>query len=455
MTRPSLRAPVPPPKSMPSLVSFTECNFVRYMTVLGCAIACHAHAQFAVPEPEPLLVPGSGIVVGQLGQTQGGQTPSADAPKAKAERITVSAPGPWGQLSFYPVFLEAPAHLIEKFPLPNSRPRWIFPKAMLSALPQFFKQANVDPALATAVLAPSTLVTDGDWIYLFPPLALLEAMTPAQREVVYGELRKYQANEFHYEPVLITSGDVDEWFHSSHLRPEIIAKLKLFTYHRGETLAFSDLPALMAYANGEAEGREMLKAFTRTRSYMARLMLDEKSDIPSILNYWTTGLNLRRKDVEPLLQSVIETEGAGSIDVVHMLPAMPRKLLMTYPDMGMAKDGIFPDCHWTSLNFFNYDAQPYLLDSRLATTAVLERFNVVEPPYKFGDILFFLDNKNGDAFHSCVYIADDIVFSKNGRNVLSPWVFSRVDDMKKVYLFDNNGHIQGFRNKQAPKFGTN
>jgi len=115
----------------------------------------------------------------------------------------------------------------------------------------------------------------------------------------------------------------------------------------------------------------------------------------------------------------------------------------------MAKEGILPDCHWSSLNFFNYDAQPYLLDSRLATTAVLERFVPIEPPYRFGDILFLIDKK-GDAFHSCVYLADDIVFSKNGRNVLSPWLLTTVTELKKVYLYDGNGRVQGYRNKQSP-----
>jgi hypothetical protein len=42
------------------------------------------------------------------------------------------------------------------------------------------------------------------------------------------------------------------------------------------------------------------------------------------------------------------------------------------------------------------------------------------------------------------------VFTKNGRNVLSPWVLAKLDDVKKIYLFDNNGHIQGYRNKNAP-----
>lgn len=410
-------------------------------------------AQFAVPELDsPVAVSQNPVLISQLAT---GNAQAPDSVPKKSERLAISSPGPWGQISSYPIFLEAPSFLIDRFPLPNSRPRWAFPTSRVEELEDLFKVAELDPELRQVVLTPTAMVTEGEWTYLFPPLPMLEAMTSLQREIVYAELRKYQVNEYHFEPVLITSGDADEWFHSSQLRPELIAKIKGFVYRRGDALAISDLPALMNYVNGEAEGREMLKAFTRTRSLIARLIVNEKSDISAIINYWTTGLNLRRKDVEPLLQSVLNTEGIDSIDVVHMLPALPRKLLLTYPDMGLAKDGIFPDCHWTSLNFFNYNPQGYLLDSRLATTAVLERFNAVEPPYKFGDILFFLDSKNGDAFHSCVYVADDIVFTKNGRNVLSPWILSRLDDVKKVYLFDNNGRVQGFRNKQAPTLPSN
>jgi len=375
--------------------------------------------------------------------------PAATEKGHTAATIVKSAPGPWGRLEYFPVFMEAPMSLVERFPIPSSRPKWAFPASSLPQLPDFLSNAGLEHPVIDAMLAKDAVVLDGDMVFIFPTLSLLESMSSVQRTVIYTELRKYPANEFHAEPVLITSGDVDEWFRSSKLRPEIITKIKQFTYQRGETLAFSDLPAVINYVQGEQEARAIVKAFTRTRALIVKLLIENKADIETVMNYWTTGLNLRRKDMQPLLESIVDV-GAEKIDVVHMLPPLPRKLLMTYPDTGMAKEGIFPDCHWTSLNFFNYNAQPYLLDSRLATTAVLERFNPVEPPYKFGDILFFLDTQRGDAFHSCVYIADDVVFTKNGRNVLSPWIFTKLEDVKKVYLFDNNGRIQGYRNKSAP-----
>jgi hypothetical protein len=180
-----------------------------------------------------------------------------------------------------------------------------------------------------------------------------------------------------------------------------------------------------------------------------QMELNASTDIAPIVNYWTTGLGLRRKDIEPLMASIKDTQGVDWLGLTHIIPALPRKLLYTYPGPELLRHGILPDCHWTSLNFFNYEPHEYLLDPRLATSAVLEKFDPVDAPYRYGDILFFLDTVNGDAFHSCIYLADDIVFTKNGRNLLSPWVLMHISDVKKIYIFDRNGRIQGYRHKKA------
>jgi hypothetical protein len=182
---------------------------------------------------------------------------------------------------------------------------------------------------------------------------------------------------------------------------------------------------------------------------MVKIEADHNTNIEEVVNYWTLGIGLRRKDVEPLLQSIIDTDGIEALPLSHMIPALVRKLVYTYPSLDMAKQGILPDCHWTCLNFFNYDPHEYLLDSRLATSAVLERFEAIDPPYKYGDILFFLNKDTGDAYHSCVYLADDLVYTKNGRNLLSPWLIMRKEDVEKIYLYRGDGRIQGFRLKKT------
>ena len=361
--------------------------------------------------------------------------------------IHEAKPGPWGDLRYVYVYLEAPTELVENFPLPSATPSWAFAKEMLPSLPKLFTDAGLSQPLIDFLLADRNLVRDGDTVYLKPPLDELEEMSPESRTVIYTELAKHPANPFHADPVLITDSTVDEWFATSSLRHEVVAKLKKLSYIRSETIAFSDVSLLLNYANSDSEARAIFKACTRTRTIMVRLRLDKNSDAEQLLQYWTLGDGLRRKDVEPLINSIIETNGIEDIGLSHLLPPLVRKLLYTYPGPEMARHGLLPDCHWTSLNFFNYEPHEYLLDSKLATSRVLEQFNPVKEPYKYGDILFFLDNETGDAFHSCVYIADDLVYTKNGRNILAPWVIMKIDDVKKIYLYRGNGQIHAFRRR--------
>lgn len=118
--------------------------------------------------------------------------------------------------------------------------------------------------------------------------------------------------------------------------------------------------------------------------------------------------------------------------------------------MELAIMGRMPDCHWTSLNFFNHYARQYFLDTRLAADHVLNSYDRVAPPYEFGDVLMFLD-AHGQAIHSCVYLADDIVYTKNGENLVSPWLLMKLDDVKSIYFPVNEGSVQGFRIKARPE----
>ena len=357
-------------------------------------------------------------------------------------------PGPWGKLRCFYIYIEAPRAIVEAYPLPSSKPRWSFPESERPKLPALFKKAGLPETFAASLVEPQNTTNSNGLLNLFPPLADLEAMTPAMREVIYPELAKYPTNDYHTEPVLITSVTVDEWFRTSKLRPELVAKIRQMAYRRGEALAFSDLGAMMNHASGEAEARLIFKSFTRTRSLMMQLELEDETELPPLLDYWSIGMGIRRKDIEPIMQSIIDTEGVERLGITHIIPALPRKLLYTYPGEECSRHGILPDCHWTSLNFFNYEPHEYLLDSRLATSAVLEKFEPVQAPYRYGDILFFLDADRGDAFHSCVYLADDMVFTKNGRNRLSPWVIMKISEVEKIYIYDRNGRIQAYRQKK-------
>lgn len=378
------------------------------------------------------------------------QTSAPGSPASlKRPAFFYTNPGPWGKLRCFYIYIEAPQEMVDMFPLPHSKPRWTFPESALPALPGLFKQAGLPDMFAITLLDPLTMIKEGGFVHLFPAIPDIEAMTPAMREVIYPELAKLAENPYYMDPVLITADNVEEWYRTSKLRPDLVSRIAKLSYHRGEALAFSDLSVLMNYASSDAEARGIFKAFTRTRSLMVQLEISDESELPSLLNYWAVGAAGRRKDIEPIMRSVLDTEGSERLGFTHILPALARKLVYTYPGESYSRHGILPDCHWTSLNFFNYEPHEYLLDSRLATSSVLEKFQPVEPPYKYGDVLFFLDAEHGDAFHSCVHLADDLVFTKNGRNALSPWVIMRLPEVQKIYIHHRNGRVQGYRMRPA------
>ncbi len=350
--------------------------------------------------------------------------------------------GPWGDLQYYYIYLEAPERLMENFPMPNTITKWTFPGTTVVNLKSLFNKAELSQALQDYLLDPKHMVNQEGAITVFPPLPDLTAMTSKQRTVIYKELAKSDLNEFHSNPVLITSGSVDQWLGGSRLNMELIEIIRKFTYIRGNVLAFSDLSAVLNYVRSDAEARDFFKTMTRTRSLILRMELKKTSDIKMITRYWA-GQN-RNKDIEPILTSSLETEGIEKMDVIHLLPSLARRFIFCYPPTELAIMGRMPDCHWTSLNFFNYKPKEYYLDTRLATTHVLENYVKVDPPYHFGDVLMFLTSE-GNAIHSCNYIADDIVYTKNGENMVSPWVLMKISDVLRIYSNESKTAIQGFR----------
>lgn len=358
-------------------------------------------------------------------------------------------PGPWGNIVGVYIYLEAPRMLVENLPIPSLQPRWTFPAESFSNLPAFFRKAGLTDALIGRLMDPARVVQENYLVHLLPLVADVEAISSSSRAAIYAELANYPQNEYQADPLLIVGASVAEWYASSKLRPDLIAKIEQLSYKRNDVIAFSDLQVLLNYAQSDSEIRTIFKAFTRTRSLMLRIKLDRSVNVEGLIAYWSIGTGLRRKDIEPIIVSIIESDSVSDLPLTHLLPPVARKLIYTFPGLDMGKFGMLPDCHWTSLNFFNFDPDQHVLDARLATSQVLERFVPVEPPYRYGDILLFLDNTTGDAFHSCVFLADDLVFTKNGRNVLSPWVIMTFTDLKKIYLYRGNGRVQGYRSKDA------
>lgn len=352
----------------------------------------------------------------------------------------------FGEIRVRTIYLEAPPHLLSLMNRPSSRPRWAFAAGTEASVRELLTRAQLPPEVLARMMDPARRVQQDGALVLFPEIPDLISLSPEQRALIYPELAKSELNEFHRDPVFIAGESLDDWLRQSHLSERQKVAFRKMVWKRGDALVFSDLRTLMNLAESPAEVEQVFRTISRTRALLVELSLPEKADKEALVEYWSAGF--ADADTLPFLKGALERDSVTSIDISRLLPAPARRRLYTYPTLDQAAGGRFPDCHWTSLNFFNNTPFGYYLDTRLASGALLEQYVPVDGPRRFGDILLFV--KGEGVTHSCVFVADDIVYTKNGENILAPWVLQRLSDVAAIYQPTPEVLIRTFRLK--PEF---
>ena len=348
-----------------------------------------------------------------------------------------------GELRARTIYLEAPDYLVALMDKPNSKERWVFAGATEASLHALLERAGLPEPLKTRLLAPGTRFEQDGAIIIFPSPEDLLSLTQPMREVIYPELAKSELNEFHQNPVFIIGGDIDDWLRQSRLGERQKDAFRRMVWRRGKALAFSDVRTLLAISETPEEAQQVFRTLTRTRSLLVELRLPTASDLASLSDYWGSGFG--DADSLPLLRAAVVRGSVAQVGLINVLPSLGRRRLYTYPTLDQAPNGRFPDCHWTSLNFFNNAPHSYYLDTRLAAGVLEQQYEKVGAPYRFGDVFAYVTDDS--IIHSCVFIAEDIVFTKNGENVLAPWVLQRLEDVAAIYQPDDSVRVQGYRLK--------
>lgn len=352
-------------------------------------------------------------------------TPAAAAPQTR------ETTGPWGVLQAYDVWIAAPDSLLELAPLPSEVTVWNFHGLSADQVAATLDQPGLPPATAEEILDRDRWLTRGDMIQVVPSDAAVLSLPSDVRAAIYNVLARWPDNEFHNSPYFVADGDARAWLAGANLPTRLVDAVARTTYPVGAALCFSDLPLLVSMSPSYREARHVLKALSRTRSTVLRLRVNGPDDVARISDYWG-GQAGSAKDFTPLLESLAGNPEVRFLDLAHVLPPTPRRLMYTFPRPEMAVGGRYPDCHWTSLNFFRDPPEPRLIDVTGATSFVLENLHPAEPPFRYGDVIVMLEvGENG--IHSCVYLADGYVFTKNGSTVFSPWLIMKLDEVRQRY----------------------
>ena len=360
------------------------------------------------------------------------------------EPMSLTKSGPWGQLEVRSVYLEPPESLLAVIAKPSAVTRWTFEQNTAGGVRALLTKVRVPDAVVARLLSPVRLVESGNNIILLPEREDLVALSMEVRSALYLELAKSATNEYQRDPVFVLGGDVDDWLEDVPLTSEQSALFRKLLWRRGNALVFSDVQALLSLAKGPEEVTGVFRTITRVRSLVVGLRLPLTVGRNSFIDYWTAGqVGTPRL---AFIRAVTQRRAQQVIDITHFLPSAFRLRVYSFPELDLGLKGRFPDCHWTSLNFFNQEPKDIYLDSRQAAEHLLKDYVAVDAPYQYGDILCFLDD--GEGLHTCVHIVDDIVLTKNGDSILAPWTLMRIRDVDEIYRRTLNTRIQAYRLKK-------
>lgn len=369
-----------------------------------------------------------------------------EAQQADPSVVAYSKKGPWGELEYFPIALEPPDHFVAASGLMERPLVWHFPGKTLAEVTDILSSAGVDAATVAALTPGDRLAHSGETLSVYPPMDLVEALPKEPRQRIYEVLRKWDENELHRKPFPLFSDGLDLMVHGSGMSADLVERLRHLSYRWGAAPCFSDLPILLSHAGSEPERWRIAKTIMRAETLLVRLRLSSSSDLDSIMTYWASPT--RHKNLRVFAEPLTRMPGVNTLDIVHLLPPTPRKLLYTYPSPLMGVGSTFPDCFWTAFNFFSYEPTNRYLDTTSHRTFLTDdKWEKAKLPPRFGDVIIIADGVTNEPIHACNYIADDIVFTKNGQSLLRPFVLSKLDDVLKAYLKGEQTAVSFYRLK--------
>lgn len=375
-----------------------------------------------------------------------------DSSSSEPRPSHVSNEGPWGIIEYVEVPIDCPETLLPSLDAPSQQTVWHVPATTEEELRNFLRQGGLSEDQIRATLDGSTLMVNADSARIFPKDESLLALDAGARSSLYRVLASVEENLHQRRPAFFNVENLSVWFQGSGTPRHAIQTIAMLAYPtpRQRGYFFSDLPLLMKALNSSVEERTVLRALRRQTALMATLTLESDSSLAEISDYWTAGF--KNKAVLPLLESVAAAGPGGSIDIAHLLPATPRSQLNRFPEFADGLAGRFPDWFWTCYNFFRFTPKDVYADSLNRDRLLIDEFEPTLPPHRFGDLILF--NNGTSIIHGCVYVADEIVFTKNSADVYSPWVFMKLDDVVAHHDIFGNVSLSTFRKETPPQVPT-
>jgi len=350
-----------------------------------------------------------------------------------------------GQLVLREIELEQPEEYVAYETATNRLETWTFENMTPDGVRAVMQSSGVPANEIARAFSPAMMTVSGGNTIIEPDTELVFSLDSLARSKLYNVLAQFNSDEFMRFPFVFRTNAFEERFGGGKVDEKTKALLKKLIYRRGNIECFSDLAILLQQIPDETERLHFVKALSQQSAVLMGIRVWPDTDIDKIISYWSRPSGVRLIDTRPLLESLQRRDGGGAAGILYFLPPFARERLYTYPLPSHAGDPII-DCHWSTMNFFNDPPDNRFSDPAYISSFLETNYYQIAKPTTYGDIILLMDDKN-EAIHSAVYLAGDIVFTKNGNNFAQPWMLMRLDDLLAEYTTDTAPRLVVYRNK--------
>ncbi len=361
---------------------------------------------------------------------------------------------PWGELEVIEFPLELSDEFLTRVSPFQPGPKWCFPGRTLTQVTNLFRACGVTESETALLLEGAEwelivpgpaehlpadvplkdLVTVGVWAS--PPPSMVLNLNPAARQRIYAVLAASDLNPGQRYPLRFNPAEFDARVSRAGLSAGQRAIVKQLAYADGDMVCLADLEALRHVFSAN-ELRSLLQSLCQTPTLLLRVAVSPHADVEALVRYW--GRGNRARTIKPFLDGLAQTPGRTSVSVSFFMPPFARTRLYTFPDAATNAPEARLDSLWTALNFFNDQPDDLLLCEDYAEQVLRSEYQTTQSAPAYGDLVALV-TASGNLVHLSVYIADGVVFTRNGVGTLQPWVLMKIPDM--VTTFSSLGPLQ-------------
>jgi hypothetical protein len=349
-------------------------------------------------------------------------------PKDKTHTVHV---GPWGELVTRDVSLERPVeYLTEEVALPQPE-IWTFTGRKPEAVKTLLQRNGLSAPQVATLFATGGVTENNSGTVLQPAADFLLSLSPETRHQLFTGLAGLNVNLYIDYPYIFPGGSLDEIYLDPRLQPDDVELLKHLIYANGNARQLSDYQTLLCKIPTVERRTALTRALSRQSAVFAGLVIKPDTDVDKLAAYWSNVPNVRFTDIRPLVDALKALPEGGNLSLFYLLPKFARDRLYTFPLPPQPGEPTM-DCHWTTFNFSNETPDNRFNDPDYAVRYIQKNYYPIAAPSLYGDILLLMNDKN-EVKHSAVYLADNIVYTKNGNNFRQPWMLMRIPDLLATY----------------------